>query len=330
MRVSTALLIGSMAFVGSSFAADDCACTCQGTVRQVSDATISRDGYFLQNGKVMVFRNGQPTEITQEVIFDNGMRMQQDGTIVLVDGSRHRLNDRQWLSMDGHFYDRDMNRDGMRAARNNRDGFFIQNGKVMQFRDGGVTELTVETRLDNGSRLLPDGTLVMQDGTRSRLDANAFISLDGNFNNRPNRDMNSQNASRDRFNEGNRDSREANRENHDANRENREANRENREHRENRDSVNASHQESVNKREFKKEEHSNPTQGRNEDARQNGPAADSLKNPTQGHGEAHKDNTPSDTTTGIRGNTGGPANTGEKSNATEGRGPAQRDNTPNR
>ncbi|HLX65325.1 MAG TPA: DUF6799 domain-containing protein, partial [Planctomycetota bacterium] len=56
------------------------------------------------------------------------------------------------------------------AAEN--DGYFMVDGKAMTLRNGTVTELKTETTLDDGSRLLPDGTLVMRDGKKSRIAAN--------------------------------------------------------------------------------------------------------------------------------------------------------------
>jgi len=178
MRISLALLVSSLLISGTSFAFDDCSCTCQGTPMRAGVSDANRDGYFLQNGKVMVFRNGNATEITQETTFENGMRIQQDGTVILVDGTRQRLNDGQWLSMDGRFSERST-MDRNFTAQNNRDGFFLQNGKVMQFRDGDVTEVTAEVSLSNGSRILPDGTLIAKDGTRSTITANKFVTMDG-------------------------------------------------------------------------------------------------------------------------------------------------------
>lgn len=186
MRKTLALSVACLILAaGTAFAYDDCSCTCEGSgqVRRVSDAG-SRDGYFLRNGKVMVFRNGASTELTQDAMFDNGMRLQADGTILYSDGTRATLRDSQMLAMDGNFFDRERVNAGFQETRG-RDGYFVgRNGKVMSFRDGKISEITSDITFDNGARLSVDGTFTMKDGTRSRLDNSQWMSFSGELGNK--------------------------------------------------------------------------------------------------------------------------------------------------
>ncbi len=63
------------------------------------------------------------------------------------------------------------------AADSSRDGYFLINGKVMVIRNDKVSEMTVEATLADGVRLLPDGTLVMKDGTKLKIAANQFMPM---------------------------------------------------------------------------------------------------------------------------------------------------------
>lgn len=195
--MSKILVAASLIVAGATFAFDDCSCVCgNGQNRRVvsdgrmmNDAQANSDGYFLRDGRVMVSRGGNPTELTQEVVLDNGMRLEPDGVLILSDGSRSRFRDNQWVTFDGHFIERD--RASVNASfreQHTRDGYFIQNGKVMSFRNGNVTEITTDTTLDNGTRIMADGTVIMKDGTRSRLGEKQWMTTDGRLNDNANRD----------------------------------------------------------------------------------------------------------------------------------------------
>jgi len=66
-----------------------------------------------------------------------------------------------------------------RSEMPNRDGYFLRDGKVMISKGGVVGEAPREVALDDGTRILADGTLVMKDGHHSRLEANQWLNFDG-------------------------------------------------------------------------------------------------------------------------------------------------------
>jgi len=228
-RILALSVAGLILAAGSAFAFDDCSCTCVGGQYQSQQQMRradggSRDGYFLKNGKVMVFRNGAETELTQEARFDNGMRLQPDGFIVYQDGTRVQLRDSQMLAMDGNFFDRERVNASFRETRG-RDGYFVgRNGKVMSFKDGRIQEITSDITFDNGSRLSVDGTFTMKDGTRSRLESSQWMSFSGEMSNNANSasgksdavktdTTTSQNATTNRFNDAERRNQNANQNN---------------------------------------------------------------------------------------------------------------------
>jgi len=219
MRTALALLVGSVLLSTSAFAAwDDCGCSCptsgpyyntqQPVMRKTSDAGGS-DGYFLKNGKVMVFRNGNISEINQEITLSNGNRLMADGTIIFVDGRRETLRDNQWLTIDGQISDSAaaVNRYDNRSNFNsgtaiNQDGYFLQNGRVMMFRNGTSSQLTNETTLSNGTRIMADGTVISRDGTRSMLREGQRLDLEGRTSvNASHQEVQPSNTGTDRFNQ---------------------------------------------------------------------------------------------------------------------------------
>ena len=298
MRITHAILVGSLMYIGSGFAADECCnCACGMQMhQQTSMSDMQRNGYFIQNGKVMVIRDGSTSEINGVATFDNGMRIQPDGVIILVDGTRQNLRDGQWLSTDGRFSERRNNDNmAMRQNMNTRDGYFIQDGKVMTFRDGHVSAVTTETTLNNGARLQADGTLIMKDGTRSTLNASQFVTIEGNIS----RNNTAQNVSHDRTTDQNNPNRSTNQNReHDTNHSEAtpgnatngatEGNRPT----QGRDGANLNNPNSTPAPQTSTTNPQNngsaPTQGRSETAKEGTP--NNTGNPTQGRGEANKDN----------------------------------------
>jgi len=247
MRTALTLLVGSVLLSSSAFAAwDDCGCSCpnsgpyyntqqQPVMRKTSDAGGS-DGYFLKSGKVMVFRNGNISEVNQEITLSNGGRLLADGTIIFSDGRRETLRDSQWLTIDGQISDSAaaVNRFDNRSNVN-QDGYFLQNGRVMVFRNNTSSQLTNETTLSNGTRIMADGTVIMRDGTRSTLREGQRLDLEGRTSvnashqevqptNTTNDRFNNQNQNRDQNNQFNNQNRDQNNQNRDQNNQNRDQN----------------------------------------------------------------------------------------------------------
>ena len=71
----------------------------------------SSDGYRLQNGKVMMSKNGQMTAMDKEMTFSDGSRLRSDGTIMRKDGSRLIIKDGEYVDLTGKLVKSDKNKD---------------------------------------------------------------------------------------------------------------------------------------------------------------------------------------------------------------------------
>jgi len=203
MRTILALFIGAAMFAAPAFS--ECCCEYNGPAVQSGQRVSvgNTNGYYMQNGKVMLFRNGTVTELTQEATLDDGSRIMMDGTVVLRDGSRRNLANNQWIFLDGRFSE---GLGSPNQAAINTDGYIRENGKTFVLRNGNRTEVTADMTFDNGT-LQADGTIIMRDGTRRQLREGERMAFNGSIqqqqqNQRPN-EQPSQNVSRDRFNENN-------------------------------------------------------------------------------------------------------------------------------
>ncbi|HEV2830388.1 MAG TPA: DUF6799 domain-containing protein [Hanamia sp.] len=59
------------------------------------------EGIFMKNGKMMVIRNGQKTQLLQDTTFSNGTTIMVDGTVKSSDGTTTMLKDGQFVNSDG-------------------------------------------------------------------------------------------------------------------------------------------------------------------------------------------------------------------------------------
>lgn len=169
MNTKIAVLLACLTTGATVFASD-----CDGGR---DNRRVSNDGVFMQNGRVRVSRNGSISELNQEVNYSGGHIM-SDGTIVSLDGSRSTLRDNQWVTLDGPYGDTRAD-SKISCEREHRDGYYRENGKVMVSRNGKAVELAEDATLDNGTRILHDGTLVTRDGSRSRIEDNQRVELNG-------------------------------------------------------------------------------------------------------------------------------------------------------
>ncbi|NVO84021.1 DUF6799 domain-containing protein [Hymenobacter terrestris] len=65
-----------------------------------------------------------------------------------------------------------------------KDGFLMKDGKVLETRNAHTGAITAESALVNGTKVQPDGTIMMADGTTVRLQEGDYMSLTGRMTTR--------------------------------------------------------------------------------------------------------------------------------------------------
>jgi len=69
------------------------------------------DGYVMQNGKVMMSKNGKMTTMEKEMTFSDGSVLMSDGTILRKDGTKLMIKDGEYVDMTGKVVRSDRNKD---------------------------------------------------------------------------------------------------------------------------------------------------------------------------------------------------------------------------
>jgi len=79
---------------------------------RVSERTTGaiRDGFTMAGGKVLVTRHGATEPLTSELRFENGMRLQPNGSLTLPNGSESSLKPTQVITLKGELIDVDRTR----------------------------------------------------------------------------------------------------------------------------------------------------------------------------------------------------------------------------
>jgi|SRR6185436_2727153 len=71
----------------------------------------SQDGYSMQNGKMMMSKNGKMTEMEKEMTFSDGSVLKNDGTIIRKDGTKLMIKDGEYVDLTGKVVRSDRNKD---------------------------------------------------------------------------------------------------------------------------------------------------------------------------------------------------------------------------
>ena len=60
-----------------------------------------KDCVMMKDGKMMVMKDGQHTELSEDMTLGNGTMVMKDGSVKMSDGTTKMLKNGDWLDMDG-------------------------------------------------------------------------------------------------------------------------------------------------------------------------------------------------------------------------------------
>jgi hypothetical protein len=65
--------------------------------------------------------------------------------------------------------------------RTHPDGVMMQNGKMVQVKNGQTTILTRDMTMSNGTKVMSDGTCIKNDGTKIKITEGQYMDMSGNM-----------------------------------------------------------------------------------------------------------------------------------------------------
>ncbi len=157
-------------------------------------AVSARDGFTRGGAGVLLTRNGVSQKVERELVLENGLRVQADGSVTLPNGEKAALRDNQLLTLTGAFEDvalspqgtapvsslvTPMKNVGEGVVTSSADGVTVSGGAVMVTRNGVIERLGRDFKLPNGTTVKPDGMLTLPDGKQIRLRGTQVLTFDG-------------------------------------------------------------------------------------------------------------------------------------------------------
>jgi hypothetical protein len=159
-----------------------------------SAAVSARDGFTHGGTAVIYTRNGISQKVEKEVVLENGVRVRADGTVTLANGEKAALRNNQILTLQGVLEEVALTPEGVAPVTSGgaplkkqgeevgisaNDGISVSGKEALVTRNGVSERLTKELRLNNGTRVKPDGSVTLPDGTQITLKVDQVLTFDG-------------------------------------------------------------------------------------------------------------------------------------------------------
>lgn len=141
-----------------------------------------QDCVMMKDGKVMQMKSGQSMVVDKNLTLANGATVMSNGTVTMKDGSKMQLKNGDCIDMSGNMIT-------MKDDMMMQNCLMMKDGKMMMMKDGKSMAMDKEMSLDNGARVMTDGTVMMKDGSKKTLKNGECIDMKGTIQ-RADTDMN--------------------------------------------------------------------------------------------------------------------------------------------
>jgi hypothetical protein len=122
------------------------------------------DGYLMQDGKMMMIKNGQTMLMEKEMVMPDGTKVMPDGTVTRGNAKKVKLVNGMMVDMNGNI--------------KVKNGVLMKDGKMIMVKDGDMMPMNSEMIMSNGTKVTEDGTIIrkmnegeimMMDGTTTTV-----------------------------------------------------------------------------------------------------------------------------------------------------------------
>jgi len=131
-------------------------------------AAADKDGVVMKDGKLMTHKDGENTEVADDVTLKDGTKVTRAGDVTSTDGTTWKLQEGDKIDNDGTFQTHIIS-----------DGVIKKDGKVMSVRAGDRTDLASDASFSDGTKVMSDGSVVSKDGKKWSLKDGDAILNDG-------------------------------------------------------------------------------------------------------------------------------------------------------
>ncbi|MCW1886016.1 hypothetical protein OKA04_14860 [Luteolibacter flavescens] len=128
----------------------------------------AKDGIAMKDGKVVTVKDGNKTDLTEEATLKDGTKVGKDGSVVSPNGTQWSLKNGEFLDWDGKF-----------SVYFIADGVVRKDGKVWLVKAGEKSEVSTETTLTDGTKIMADGNVISKEGKKWEIDDGDAVFSDG-------------------------------------------------------------------------------------------------------------------------------------------------------
>jgi hypothetical protein len=116
------------------------------------------DGFVMQDGKMMVFKDGQATLMDKEMVTPDGTKIVPDGTVMRSNVKKVRMVNGMMVDMNGNII--------------LKNGVLMKDGKMVMVKDGDMMSMNSEMIMSNGTKITEDGSIIrkMNEGEMMMMD----------------------------------------------------------------------------------------------------------------------------------------------------------------
>jgi hypothetical protein len=93
------------------------------------------DCIMMENGKMMLMKDGQSMPMAKEMVMPNGAKIMEDGTVMMKNGKKMKMTNEMMMDMKGNMMV--------------KDGAIMKDGKMMTMKDGNMMPMDND---DNAQR----------------------------------------------------------------------------------------------------------------------------------------------------------------------------------
>lgn len=145
-----------------------------------SESRNPPDGFMYQNGKLLMVKNGDITQVEKDTTLSNGTIIMSDGHYMKKDEVKMMFKEGEHMDMSGEItsIDNSSYMDGT-ENKNHPNGYIFQDGELMKVKNGKMSPLDVDIKLINGTAIMKNGYYMKEGEEKMRFKEGEHIDMAG-------------------------------------------------------------------------------------------------------------------------------------------------------
>ncbi len=145
--------------------------TKKGELVVMEEAVFKMQGYFFKDKKITLVKEGSYQDISDNILFENGLKLSPLGRLYLKDSTFTQLKEGDFIGLTGELVKR-------KEELMQLDGVLMRENRLIKFDNGKGSWLFTDYNA-TGNRIGTDGVLTTKDGNKFNLTDGEYINTKG-------------------------------------------------------------------------------------------------------------------------------------------------------